>query len=1160
MLQKNPVSQSASESSVPRRSIGYWAAWLPLLAAVQLLTGCGGSSGGAAGGAPVQATVISGAVDDAFVLNATVTAYTVSSAGVVGACVTAASGSGCATATTNGNGIYSINLGSYAGPVLLESTGGSYTDTVTGQTVNIPGSLVLSVFLSSVAPGTTTITGEINGLTTIAAQMALQQMAQGTAAAAAATSANTNVQNIFGGLANIISTALIDPTQSNCGTATANQASFDASLILAGISQLASQNGVTSIQLMLALEEDISDGQFDGMLDNAVAITVPLASGAGSVPLATIEGSSFTASLEAAIMTFQSSAADACKTTQSTSQASSLPKAYTPPPQLYTYTMNYNVTGFTGSAYLQLRFFVDLSCSADVLVGGATVAAHPYVYGNGPQTAIAGGSPNSYAPINYTNCGSNTWLMSVLQSPGQSCSISPSSGTFLASADGNSNIAVPNPVVSCSPVPQYSISGMVSGLSGSGLVLADNLGDLLPIAAGANSFAFGAEWLGGAAYGVRVGNQPTGQTCSVSANATGNIGSANVTTIVISCTTNGGGGGGGAKVYAVDSTNTLFEFDAQGNFIASAHLPGAAGSVGNLNGGGITVDATNVYVTMGAPSTGVAAFNKSTLATVTLANGSFSNLATPRAITYDPLNSQFYVANGGSTVTVYGASGAYLSSFSQSSGALYGPSGISYDATDNALWVANYTGGAASATPAYGISEFTPSGTLIHNFPTGNSNPPTPFAPPVNSGHELPYAIGYCLGTGSTPANALAVGYISDGGNQGVAEAAGYDITGTLSGSGYPSPTNLHALACAPGGTVFAATDNGLKEYGVFGGSLGPATTAFPGMTPPIYGVAFGSSGLSSPQGLLIAGGQLYIANSGTNEVLIYSIQTDATSGLVTGMSQTGSISADLNDPVRLAMDSSGHLLVANLGNNTVTAYDTNNANQEVTGPGGGALLSGGHINRPLGIAVDSSRNVYVANNGGNSISVYNPNSVLLSAGYTEAAFSPLTADSSGVAFTAPGVLFDIGVLNGDYLVVGLGPTTGANQILVYPTPITGAPTSLFTISSASCSSMPTGPTGIAAFLGNTQSPNPLVFMSSYYNAPAGSVVEYSAAQLFGSPSSCPAPTAATGSTSLISRPEGVAVDAAGLNVFVANSGNNTVTVYSTASGLSGAPLFTLHN
>ena len=84
--------------------------------------------------------------------------------------------------------------------------------------------------------------------------------------------------------------------------------------------------------------------------------------------------------------------------------------------------------------------------------------------------------------------------------------------------------------------------------------------------------------------------------------------------------------------------------------------------------------------------------------------------------------------------------------------------------------------------------------------------------------------------------------------------------------------------------------------------------------------------------------------------------------------------------------------------------------------------------------------------------------------------------------------------------------------------------------------------------------------MSSYYNAPAGSVVEYSAVSLFGSTSNCPTPAAATGSSSLISRPEGVAVDAAGLNVFVSNSGNNTITVYSTANGLSGAPLFTLHN
>src|SRR5580692_13006373 len=105
--------------------------WLPVAAVALILTACsGGNSGSSTPPPPPPAakTMISGAVVDAEVINATVTAYEVSSAGVVGACVPATPGP-CATATTDAQGNYTVNLGSYSGAVLLQSTGGTYTDT-----------------------------------------------------------------------------------------------------------------------------------------------------------------------------------------------------------------------------------------------------------------------------------------------------------------------------------------------------------------------------------------------------------------------------------------------------------------------------------------------------------------------------------------------------------------------------------------------------------------------------------------------------------------------------------------------------------------------------------------------------------------------------------------------------------------------------------------------------------------------------------------------------------------------------------------------------------------------------------------------------------------------------------------------------------------------
>ena len=696
-------------------------------------------------------------------------------------------------------------------------------------------------------------------------------------------------------------------------------------------------------------------------------------------------------------------------------------------------------------------------------------------------------------------------------------------------------------------------------------MLQDNGGNDLAVPANATAFTF-ANWLAsGAPYDVTVKTQPSGMTCAVSPNSPQDIGSSNVTSVAVSCSPSSAGGGGtpgSEAVYVIDSTRTLFEFDAQGNTVASVKLPGQAASIGNLNGGGITVDANNVYVTQGAPSTAVVAFDRNSLQPVTLAVGAFSNLNTPRAIVFDPANSQFYVANGGSTVTLYNAAGAYLSTFNQSGPGIYGPSGIAYDSLDNTIWVANYTGGNASSTPTYGVAEFSASGTLVENFPVGSANPPAPaFAPPLYTGHELPYSISYC-------GNALAVGYISDGSGSGKSEASSYSTSGAQFGAPYGGSiggaiNNLHAAACAPNGDVFVATDISLQEYAAAtGAGIAFPAGAFAGLTPPIYGVGVGAaSGLNSPEGLVYSNGSLYVANSGNNQVLVYSVQADATTLEVTGMTLSGTITADVNDPVRLALDAAGHLFVANLGNNTVTVYDTNNGNAEITAAGSKPLIGGGSLNRPLGVAVDTKGNVYIANNGSNSISVYQPVTAgSVSAGYTEASFSPVSADSAGNPLPAPGVLSAVNIVGQDYLLVGIGSTTATNHVYLYNAPFSGAPALVFDLSSApggvTCTTMPTGPTGIAVFLSTTQPLMSQIFVTSYYN---NDVVDYLASQLIGGSSTCPTPIT-SGAQAQIGGPEGVAVDTGGRNVFVSNAAANTITVYGAGTALSTPPIFTLHN
>jgi len=80
----------------------------------------------------------------------------------------------------------------------------------------------------------------------------------------------------------------------------------------------------------------------------------------------------------------------------------------------------------------------------------------------------------------------------------------------------------------------YTIGGTVSGLTGTGLVLADNGGDDLPVAAN-GTFTFATALARGGAYLVTVATLPTNpaQTCAVTSGS--GTAMANVTSVVVTC-------------------------------------------------------------------------------------------------------------------------------------------------------------------------------------------------------------------------------------------------------------------------------------------------------------------------------------------------------------------------------------------------------------------------------------------------------------------------------------------------------------------------------------------------------------------------------------------------------------------------------------------------
>ncbi len=80
----------------------------------------------------------------------------------------------------------------------------------------------------------------------------------------------------------------------------------------------------------------------------------------------------------------------------------------------------------------------------------------------------------------------------------------------------------------------YTVGGTVSDLLSPGLVLQNNGGDDLAVAANSTSFTFPTTVVDGESYNVTVKTQPELQFCSVT-QGRGTVSAASVTNIVVTC-------------------------------------------------------------------------------------------------------------------------------------------------------------------------------------------------------------------------------------------------------------------------------------------------------------------------------------------------------------------------------------------------------------------------------------------------------------------------------------------------------------------------------------------------------------------------------------------------------------------------------------------------
>jgi large repetitive protein len=144
--------------------------------------------------------------------------------------------------------------------------------------------------------------------------------------------------------------------------------------------------------------------------------------------------------------------------------------------------------------------------------------------GGQERAIVANGEFSFPTPLN-SGAAYEVTIAAQPGTPPQTCSVANGGGT-VGAAD------VTNVRVTCA-LTTFTIGGAVTGLTSGSVVLQNNGGDALEVAAD-GAFTFPARIATGGAYAVTVRTQPAGHMCSV-ANGAGTVAAANITNVAVSC-------------------------------------------------------------------------------------------------------------------------------------------------------------------------------------------------------------------------------------------------------------------------------------------------------------------------------------------------------------------------------------------------------------------------------------------------------------------------------------------------------------------------------------------------------------------------------------------------------------------------------------------------
>jgi len=183
------------------------------------------------------------------------------------------------------------------------------------------------------------------------------------------------------------------------------------------------------------------------------------------------------------------------------------------------------VAGASGTANSNVTSIaVTCTLNAYAVGGTATGLLNPVVLQDGGTDNLTVNADGTFTFPTKIQIGSPYAVTVFTQSVGQFCAVTNGSGTM-----GTSQVT--NIALTCAP--RYSVGGTVSGLTVSGLVLANDSATL-NIDAGASTFTFATALTPGSAYNVTIKTTPLGFSC-VLANGTGTA-NANVQNVAITCT------------------------------------------------------------------------------------------------------------------------------------------------------------------------------------------------------------------------------------------------------------------------------------------------------------------------------------------------------------------------------------------------------------------------------------------------------------------------------------------------------------------------------------------------------------------------------------------------------------------------------------------------